>query len=583
MREDRFHAPLRLRLLGAALALCAPARAAAATSFVPLPPLEPAPTAPGALAAPDAHLLFVGSPVTNGGAVYLYGAEGPGFGLVRKIVPEAGQTYFGDSLAAEADVVAIGSAYRVDFFVRSGDVLSANGHADFDDEVLTLSTDGVRLIVGVPDAVSIWRAQPGGWVEEQRLDVGDGFGAAVAIEGDRALVGAPREPDASGLAVGAVHVLVRTEGTWTEQQVLRPSDPVDFANFGLALDLEGTRAVVGSYVTFHGVNEGSAYVFERSGETWSETARLSSVEPNTQSGFGSAVGLAGDVIVVGSSNSGASPPFSGALEVFLRSGSTWAPQQRLFGDVLDQRLGKRLFVRDQLLVAGGASPEVRAYVGVGRPCGAASECVSGACVDGFCCERACDRSCESCSLGGLEGLCRTVVAEHPPPGHPSCDAHCVDGEAFTAGTCDGEPECSGIATTPCAPFACGASACLSACSTSAECTPGYACDPASHSCTADHPVCDGEHTLTRPGGESVSCAPYRCTPDGACGDHCAQNDACASGALCDADGACVLPAEPADGCAASAHGAARAGATAALFAALAMLVGMRRARSRGSP
>jgi MYXO-CTERM domain-containing protein len=47
---------------------------------------------------------------------------------------------------------------------------------------------------------------------------------------------------------------------------------------------------------------------------------------------------------------------------------------------------------------------------LGEGCLAPTECESGFCVDGVCCEEACDRGCDACDLPGTVGICEVVVS-----------------------------------------------------------------------------------------------------------------------------------------------------------------------------
>ena len=51
---------------------------------------------------------------------------------------------------------------------------------------------------------------------------------------------------------------------------------------------------------------------------------------------------------------------------------------------------------------------VNATKGIGDTCADASECLSGHCADGVCCDYACERVCEHCALDGQEGHCHRV-------------------------------------------------------------------------------------------------------------------------------------------------------------------------------
>ncbi len=126
------------------------------------------------------------------------------------------------------------------------------------------------------------------------------FGAAVAIDGARLLVGAPGERTC-GPNGGAVYVYVRSEdGTWRLAHRLAPSDCRPNAFFGRSLDLSGTRALVGAVTEFFATEaSNAAYVFERdslardSAGTWREAARLT-VDPQRGEGiFAASVALDG--------------------------------------------------------------------------------------------------------------------------------------------------------------------------------------------------------------------------------------------------------------------------------------------------
>lgn len=78
------------------------------------------------------------------------------------------------------------------------------------------------------------------------------------------------------------------------------------AQFGGSVALYGTRLVVGAQSDNHGLTpgttltySGAAYVFDRTGVTWTETRMLKA--PNADQGdyFGSDVTVAGDLVVVG--------------------------------------------------------------------------------------------------------------------------------------------------------------------------------------------------------------------------------------------------------------------------------------------
>ena len=73
-----------------------------------------------------------------------------------------------------------------------------------------------------------------------------------------------------------------------------------------------------------GTDSGSAYVFVRSGTTWSEQAKLIASDAAVLDWFGSEVALSGDTALVGAMWDDDAGTESGSAYVFVRSGTTWS-------------------------------------------------------------------------------------------------------------------------------------------------------------------------------------------------------------------------------------------------------------------
>jgi hypothetical protein len=103
-------------------------------------------------------------------------------------------------------------------------------------------------------------------MEQQQLTASDGaesdnFGWSVSISGDYAVVGAYGDDD-KGSASGSAYVFVRSGTTWTEQQKLTASDGASTDFFGHSVSISGDTAIVGADGNDDkGINSGSAYVF----------------------------------------------------------------------------------------------------------------------------------------------------------------------------------------------------------------------------------------------------------------------------------------------------------------------------------
>jgi hypothetical protein len=161
---------------------------------------------------------------------------------------------------------------------------------------------------------------------------GDGFGATVSIFGDRALVGAPDKDDA-GPGSGAAYVFARdASGAWIQEAKLLPADAGPEQQFGYALALFGSRALIGAPGTDEaGFGSGAAYLFKRdSTGAWQQIARLAASDAGALDEFGAAVSLFGDRALIGAFADEDLGPVSGSAYVFECSAAgTWSQTAKL--------------------------------------------------------------------------------------------------------------------------------------------------------------------------------------------------------------------------------------------------------------
>ena len=161
---------------------------------------------------------------------------------------------------------------------------------------------------------------------------GDYCGSDVAISGDTALVSAPRHRVGGNAMQGSVYVFVRSGTTWSLQAQLTAADGAGYDEFGTSVALFGDTALVGAYSDDVGVNvdQGSAYVFVRTGTTWSQQAKLAASDGAAADSFGFSVALSRDTALVGAHRADVgSHADQGAAYVFVRSGTTWSQEARL--------------------------------------------------------------------------------------------------------------------------------------------------------------------------------------------------------------------------------------------------------------
>jgi len=113
-----------------------------------------------------------------------------------------------------------------------------------------------------------------------------------------------------GQGGGAAYVVVRdASGEWTEQAYLKASNAESQDTFGIGVDIDGDTIVVGASgersvvvgdeTDNMAINVGAAYVFVRSGATWTQQAYLKASNAGDRDMFGTRVGVSGDTVVVG--------------------------------------------------------------------------------------------------------------------------------------------------------------------------------------------------------------------------------------------------------------------------------------------
>jgi hypothetical protein len=180
----------------------------------------------------------------------------------------------------------------------------------------------------------------------------------------------------------------------------------------------------------------------------------------------------------------------------------------------------------------------------GQACAAASECTSGFCVDGTCCNAECP-ACQACNDPTSLGTCKNVPFNTDDTSAPN--------QCMGTSTCDGGGSCKKEPGASCAV----ASECLSA-----NCVDGVCCDlPCTGTCQACSAVkkgqgldgfCGNIKSGVDPDGEcpdGVACRTGLCNGNGACGNSsagtaCGDLQSCVAGLethadSCNGSGACV--------------------------------------------
>ncbi len=318
----------------------------------------------------DNGVLAVGAPdaradATTAGKVDIFTQQGEDWALAYTLTPSDGTAGddFGSAVAVVGDLIFVGARDHAAAGTKEGAlyIFRHQGSTATELEKLLPPDTGVgdafgreidvdpangRMIVGAhfwdaafadgAGAGYIFRIEGESLVLEATLTEVvaelDYYATAVAISGDFAFVGAYRTDSQAGL----VWVYRRDEtGTWSLQHELAASDASALSRFGVAVDIDGTQAVVGAHI--NGTDyPGAAYTFELRedigvvGGTWIETQKL--VAPDAEVGeyFGYPVGISsGRVFVSALRESSGTVSRGGAVYVFDQSGGGWTASEKI--------------------------------------------------------------------------------------------------------------------------------------------------------------------------------------------------------------------------------------------------------------
>lgn len=439
----------------------------------------------GSAVAVSGDIAIVGAPgasagsTTRAGAAYVFVRSAFRWKLEQELYAsdqQAGDRFgsdvalFGNTAligSPEADVAGMANAGAAYVFVRSGSAWtqeqkitapSPAANKRFSRVALHADTAALSGNSGATDGtVSVFVRSGTTWGLQQTLAASDrgAFSGSVALFEDTLIVGAPSADLGGKIDAGAAYVFVRSGTTWTEQQKLTASDAAARDQFGLDVALSRDSAIVGAYLADlpNKADAGAAYVFVRSGTTWTEQQKLTASDGAAGDKFGLRVALYEDTALVGApSASDARQMFAGAAYLYVRSGTTWTEQQRLRSRFsYDGRsFGKAIALSADTGIVGKSSADNggAALVFVpqapnGTPCDWPTSCQSGYCIDGVCCNSACGNGtkgdCLAClkSETGLatDGLCGPIVAAAAVVCRPS------------AGSCDIPEICDGVSAT----------------------------------------------------------------------------------------------------------------------------------------
>ena len=311
----------------------------------------------------------------------------------------AGNDYFGQSVAISGNTAVVG-AYQHDtggmgdsgaayVFVRSGATWTEQQELTADDPGAndhfgwSVAVSGDTVVVGAPNhtyggssfcgAAYVFTRSGVNWTQKAELNGGafdDELGSSVALSGNTALAGVPYYDNGTKKDTGAVYAYTRSGTTWSAPDVLVADDGVASDYFGAngGVALSGNTALIGSSNHSSATIDtlGAAYIFTRSGTTWSQRAELTPADGAKADYFGGSVAISGGTALVGAMfHTTTGGTWGGAAYVFTGSGAAWTKQAEWEGAADMDYLGSSVALTGDTALVGAPYQTVETKTLVG--------------------------------------------------------------------------------------------------------------------------------------------------------------------------------------------------------------------------
>ena len=293
----------------------------------------------------DGLYLIAGSMYAASGAgkAYIFFYNGSSWSQQLNVTgPDgaSGTPYFGGTVAIDGDGdVAVIGQHRYETYTGAAWVYTRSG---------TTWTQRVRLEASDGEQYDMFSGR----------DLNYSQGIGVSKDGTYIIIGA-RQEDTGASNAGSAYIYTGSAASWTEQAIIRSPAATASDDFGTSVHInsDGTYAIIGAKGAGAGTNRGAAYIYTRSGSTWSLQATLTASDGADHDNFGSYVKISGDGLyaVCNARYDDDNYDSSGSVYVFVRSGSSWSQQQKInlgaggaiynyFGSTLDMNEAGDLIV-----------------------------------------------------------------------------------------------------------------------------------------------------------------------------------------------------------------------------------------------
>jgi hypothetical protein len=321
----------------------------------------------------------------NSGAAYVYSLGNAGWQQQAKLIaePAYADDTLGGTVALKNHMAMLGVMRRDDKGEDAGAVFAFEREANSwsQKQVLTaidakagdafgqsIALTARFLVIGAPrsdtphkdsGSAYVYVREKDTWQFQAKLMAKDGaagdlFGISVAIDGDTVLVGADLNDEQAEKA-GAVYAYVFDGKQWHHQAKLMAKDGANTDIFGVRVALFGDTALISARrddLEGVGADAGSAYIFERTKEKWTQTQKLVAPDGKADDRFARGVALNKETALISAMHHDAIGNNAGALYVFKKQLGLWRYTSKMVASdgVPEDRFGWNIALTDKTAI-----------------------------------------------------------------------------------------------------------------------------------------------------------------------------------------------------------------------------------------
>jgi hypothetical protein len=292
----------------------------------------------------------IGAPSEGqGGAAYVFRRTGAAWNYFMELTSAdiGNKDRFGDAVGIDGNYIIVGAPY---------------------DSLNTVEYNGSAYIFFYNGTTWIQQAKI---INPNTTDVRDYFGNSVDISGDMAIIGVYQHDDLSNADEGRAYGFKRNGTSWSQNGVFSAPGGMAGAYFGFSVSVYGSYIAISAPFFDLPTGLGAIFVFFNNGTSWTFQQRLTASDPGNDQ-FGYSISLYNNTIAVGARSAFEEYANQGSAYVFFRTGTSWSQQAKL---VIPKSnlFGNSVSISGDFLLIG--APDTRGY----DACGTTAISVLGKC------------------------------------------------------------------------------------------------------------------------------------------------------------------------------------------------------------